>query len=66
MGGWPRRLRPLLYVAIIFMILIMVLMLLGEFTWSQMLFLVLFIIVCVGIVWSRSHPEDDYTETTFG
>lgn len=65
MGRWPRRLRPLLYVVIILIILIMISMVLGQFAWSQMLFLIMFLIVCVGFVWARSHL-DDYTETTFG
>jgi len=59
MGRWPRRLRPLLYVVIFLIILIVVAMVWGQIVWVEGLFVVIFIIVCVGIVWSRMHPEED-------
>ncbi|MFX1301368.1 MAG: hypothetical protein ACFFDE_10605 [Promethearchaeota archaeon] len=59
MGRWPRRLRPLLYAVIILIILIMIAMVLGQIVWVEVLFVIIFIIVLSGIVWSRTHPEED-------
>ena len=65
MGRWPQRLRPLLYFVLVLFILAIVLGALGQLFWSSMLFIVIFILVCIGVVYTRTHPEEDYSETMF-
>ncbi|MFX0203607.1 MAG: hypothetical protein ACFFCW_46495 [Candidatus Hodarchaeota archaeon] len=65
MGRWPRRLRPLLYFVLVLFLLMTILGVLGQLFWSSILFVVIFITVCIGVVYTRTHPEEDYSETMF-
>jgi hypothetical protein len=58
MGRWPRRLRPLLYVIVVLIILLALAVVSGQIVWVGVLFAIIFITTLVGIVWSRTHPEE--------
>ncbi|MFX0168985.1 MAG: hypothetical protein ACFE89_06430 [Candidatus Hodarchaeota archaeon] len=58
MGRWPRRLRPLLYVIVFLIILIAVAVVSGQIFWVGVLFVIIFVTIIFGIIWSRTHPEE--------